>query len=206
MKYILVYLICFFIFCTWLHYEQRKSQRKAKKSSDEFWLREEEANRTRKKDISHLPLLSVAEAEIPCHENASDTARQNITQIYHMLKNPMMDLSEYSNTDLKLAYGVGNFKTLSEYDENFSQFLLALTDLARTYAKENLFEAARDTYLLALKYGSKKASDYTELAAVYLQMDQPEEVSALIRSVRDGSHPRKETILQNLQQVLASYQ
>lgn len=38
----------------------------------------------------------------------------------------MMDFSDYTNTDLKLAYGVGNFKTISEYDETFHEFLIAL--------------------------------------------------------------------------------
>ena len=57
--------------------------------------------------------------------------RYYIDHIRKIIKSPMLDLSEYSNTDLKLAYGVGNFKVLCEYDENFNHFLLALTNLAQ---------------------------------------------------------------------------
>ena len=73
MNFIPVYLICFLIFIVWLFYEQRKSQKQDQKNSDEFWAREAEANRTRKKDISQLPLLHVQESEIPLAktENAS---------------------------------------------------------------------------------------------------------------------------------------
>ena len=118
----------------------------------------------------------------------------------------MIDLSEYSNTDLKLAYGVGNFKTLSDYDENFSNFLLILTNLARTCAQAGLDADARDCYETALRYGSRKLTDFEELAQVYLKLDQPELVGQLIASVSEGDYPRKDTIIGRLRDVLATYQ
>ena len=65
MNFILVFLICFVIFVLWMFYEQRKSQNKDKEASDAFWERERMANQTRKKDISHLPILHVEESELP---------------------------------------------------------------------------------------------------------------------------------------------
>ena len=120
MNFIPVFLICFVIFVLWMFYEQRKSQNKDKEASDAFWERERMANQTRKKDISHLPILHVEESELPVFTTENESVLYYIDHIRKIIKSPMLDLSEYSNTDLKLAYGVGNFKVLCEYDENFN--------------------------------------------------------------------------------------
>lgn len=202
---LIVFLFCTLVFVAWLAYEQRKAQKMSKKASQEFWAREEEANRTRKKDISHIPLLTVEESEIPAASTTEESVQYYIGQLRQNIQNPMADLSEYSNTDLKLAYGVGNFKVLSEYDENFNIFLINLSNLARAYTRSGFFAEARDTYRLALNYGSQKVSDYAELAECYLRLDQPENISRLIAEVESGNHPRKKAVIEELRRVLASY-
>ena len=206
MKPIFTYLVCFFIFCLWLRYEQNKSKKSEQKATDDFWATEYEANHTRNKDYSDLPILHVKESEIPVAESAGEAVQYNISRVLQIIKNPMADLSEYSNTELKLAYGVGNFKLLSEYDENFNQFLTSLTNLARSYEKEGLLDTARDTYLLALRYGSKRASDFTELAKIYVKLNQPEKISQLIRETESGTHPRKDSVIAALREILAACQ
>ncbi|MCH5252950.1 MAG: hypothetical protein J1F22_08255 [Lachnospiraceae bacterium] len=204
--YAVVIVICTLIFIAWLLYEQRKAQRADQIASEEFWVREEEANQARNKDISHLPRITVRESEIPTADTSDEAINYYIGQIKQIIKEPLMDLSEYSNTDLKLAYGVGNFKTLSDYDENFNSFLMNLSNLARSYQAAGFHEKARDTYLLALQYGSFKLSDFSELAKVYLSMDQPENITGLISELEAGTHPRKDTVIQGLCDILASYQ
>lgn len=206
MKYIATYFFCFVIFCAWRFYKQRKSERLEKKTSDAFWEREAKANHTRKKDISHLPLLNVQEAEIPITNSNDEVILYYIDQLRQIIKTPMIDLSEYSNTDLKLAYGVANFKTLSEYDENYNTFLVTLSNLGRSYAQANLNETAKSCYEMALSYGSKQLSDYTELANIYLKLDTPERINDLIAQLEDGVHPRKSTIIATLQQIMMEYQ
>lgn len=206
MNFVPVFLICFVVFILWLFYEQRKAQNQENQASEDFWAREAEANSTRKKDISHLPLLHVKESEIPVPDTENESVLYYIDHIRELIKTPMVDLSEYSNTDLKLAYGVGNFKLLSEYDENFSNFLVALTNLARACTEANLLPEAERAYRLAFHYGSQKVADYTGLARVYLQMEQPERVAELIQEVEAGAHPRRASIIQALREVLTQYQ
>ena len=205
MKFIGVYITCFLIFCAWRFYEQRKSERLDKKASDDFWAREEEANHTRKKDISHLPLLEVKESEIPMSDSSDESILYYIDHIREIIKMPMIDLSEYSNTDLKLAYGVANFNILSEYDENYNTFLLTLSNLARSYSRADLYKEAKACYELALYYGSKKRSDYTDLAEVYLKLDTPELITTLVRQLEEGCHPRKASLIEAVEEVRAHY-
>ena len=104
MNFIPVFLICFVIFVLWMFYEQRKSQNKDKEASDAFWERERMANQTRKKDISHLPILHVEESELPVFTTENESVLYYIDHIRKIIKSPMLDLSEYSNTDLKLGF------------------------------------------------------------------------------------------------------
>lgn len=201
MKFGITFFICFLIFIAWRFYEQRKSERLEKKISDDFWKKEEEANQTRKKDISNLPLLHVKETDLPVTASTDETIRNHMERLRRIIKNPMIDLSEYSNTDLKLAYGVANFKTLCEYDDNFNQFLLTLSNLANSFVRDSLYEEAEKCFELALHYGSKRLNDYTGLAGVYLKLNKPDCITALIRRLEDGCHPRKSTIIQALEEI-----
>lgn len=180
------------------------------KKTDEFWEKERLANSTRKKDISELPYFKVpANDVLTPPDNAGDDEKSiqfYIDKINDSLNTPMIDLSEYSNTDLKLAYGVGNFKRLSEYDENFNNFLIQLSNLASAYAENNYKDRAVLTYQLALDCGSKKLSDYTNLAKLYLDMDKPEMVDSLISSIESSDNKRKSSIINELKLIIATYQ
>lgn len=205
MKYIAIYLVCFLIFIGWLLYEQRKSRKVAEQESKDFWAREQEANQTRKKDISNLPLLHVSEEEIPVADTDNNSVLYYVGQVKEIIKNPMMDFSDYTNTDLKLAYGVGNFKTISEYDETFHEFLIALGSLARSYEKADLLDYAIRTYLLAIRYGTRQVADYEALARIYLRKDQPEKIQELLDMIKSSDFPHKDNLETALRNVIFSY-
>ena len=205
-----VVIIIFVIFIAWTQYEMKKSSKEARKAEDAFWAREEQANFAPKQDISDLPLLHFEESVIPLPPDGTFTPEDDITtyikELQALLREPMIDLSEYTNTDLKLAYGVANFTTLSGYDDNYNSFLLLMTNLARGYERREMYELAARTYRSALSCGSLKLTDYTGLAKVYLAMDKPEKVSELIEEVESSENPRSGGIVEALKRELAKYQ
>lgn len=193
--------VCFLIFVLWLHYEKRKSNRKEAQASREFWKREDEANRTRNKDISQLPLFHLEKEAVPLPETDDENTIYNQKQVLESLKQPMMDLSQYTNTDLKLAYGVGNFKTLSDYDENFNDFLKNMSNLGNSYYKINLYAEAETIFRLCLDNGSRKNSDFKALARVYTATNRPDELLRLIEEVEHSDLPRKSALVEELKQL-----
>lgn len=197
-------LLCFCAFAGWLLMAQRNAQKQDDQATESFWSREQRANSTRNKDISGLPLLQIAEAELPDSDPGDETIHYYIGLLHENIKQPMMDLSAYSNTDLKLAYGVGNFKTLSIYDENYNTFLLNLTNLARAYCFAELYDEAVRTYRLTLQYGSQKVTDYSELAEAYIKLGRRDAAVHLIEETKAGSHPRKASVIKALQEVLSA--
>ena len=146
MNFIPVFLICFVIFVLWMFYEQRKSQNKDKEASDAFWERERMANQTRKKDISHLPILHVEESELPVFTTENESVLYYIDHIRKIIKSPMLDLSEYSNTDLKLAYGV----EISRFYANMMKILIIFPRIDQSgtclHRSRSLFGGGADVF------------------------------------------------------------
>lgn len=194
--------VCFLIFIAWMHYEKRKAGKKEAHMTEEFWQREEEANRTRNKDISNLPFLQIREDQIPMPESSDENTCYYQKKVLESINLPMMDLSPYTNTDLKLAYGVGNFKTLSDYDENFNSFLMNLSNLGKAYSQTELFPEAATVFRLCLDSGSKSARDYKALANVYSAMGERHKISGLIKEVEASDLPRSSTLVESLRQLL----
>lgn len=196
--------ICFLIFIVWMHYENRKSNKKQAQASQEFWQREEEANHARNRDISDLPMFVPAQNDIPFPETTDENVLYYQKRVRDSLELPMMNLSKYSNTDLKLAYGVGNFKTLSEYDANFNNFLMNLSNLGSAYHTIGLYEEAADIFRYCLTSGSEKARDYKALADAYVSMGCSGRISELITEVERSELPRKSTLVENLRAIQKS--
>ncbi len=194
--------VCFLIFIAWMHYEKRKANREEKRRSEEFWQREENANHSRNKDISDLPFFHPDTGRIPMPQTDNENISYYQKQVQNTEKLPMMNLSQYTNTDLKLAYGVGNFKTLSDYDENFNHFLMNMSNLGKAYREADFLEEAASVYRLCLDYGSDKSTDYRALGSIYASMKATGKLISLIDEVKQSDLPRRETLASGLQQML----
>lgn len=194
--------VCFLIFIAWMHYEKRKAGKKETRESEKFWQREEEANRTRNKDISGLPLFEISEDQIPMPDSSDENTCYYQKKVLEGMSLPMMNLSEYTNTDLKLAYGVGNFKTLSDYDENFNSFLMNLSNLGNAYFQTGLLPEAATVFRLCLDSGVTSMRNYAALANVYAAMGKSYKISDLIKEVERSERPDPSTIVEKLRSLL----
>ena len=110
------------IFCTivmgfLLMYERKKHAREAKRRENNFWQRENEANFTRRKDISQLPYIKIPYDSLPFIQNAHGEIAEYQKELLSFKDSKLLNLSGLSNTDLKLMYGIANLPELSQYDE-----------------------------------------------------------------------------------------
>ena len=193
--------VCFLIFILWMHYEKRKTDKKQTQQSQEFWQREEKANHTRNKDFSDLPMFVPERDSIPMPETTDENARYYQNKVLECLELPMMNLSQYTNTDLKLAYGVGNFKTLSNYDDNFNKLLMNLSNLGNAYSHIGMHDEAASVFRYCLDAGSKKATDYKDLAAAYAAMGSYSRIDDLIAEAERSELPRKSNLTAHLRDI-----
>ena len=138
MKLILPYFILILFL---LQHNMKKNSKKEKINNETFWKRESEANSVRKKDISGLDYI-----RIPDTLTCPDTQDERILKEWHTIEalkeKKILNLSGFTNTDLKLEYGVGNLTELTDYDNNYVTLSRSLARIAELLTEQGLKKEA----------------------------------------------------------------
>ncbi|MBQ3557935.1 MAG: hypothetical protein IJA07_00295 [Agathobacter sp.] len=132
------FLAIFIIFCLVLTFYIRKNDAAQQKVQDEFWEKERQSNAVRKKDITKLDYITIPFEKIPVKlETSTEKA------IFALAEKPMLNFVGISNTDLKLQYGTANLDILTEYENNFLEFVALLPDYTAELVEAGEIESAR---------------------------------------------------------------
>lgn len=121
--------------------------------------------------------------------NNSPEALKAYNNIQTLKTEPMLNLSEYSNTDLKLKYGVANLDTLTQYEDNYTSFIKSLSGLGHILIEHKDISDATAFLEYAVKIGSDIRLTYTDLYALYSEagnaskIRQLRQYASLIKSV-----------------------
>lgn len=177
-----VILGCVMILIVLLHYEIRKNSVDPKLTAEEFFNREMEANTTRKKDISDLPYLTADcsrlpdLSELPDEEGEIDALVKSLNKLDD---HKLLNLSELSNTDLKLTYGAGNFPVLSQCDSDFTLFTRKLNALGQLLFDHSQISEARLVLEYAVELGSDIIATYRILGKIYVTLKDSDALETL---------------------------
>lgn len=184
----------FLLFLAILAYFRRKSTNSQKEAEERFWQREQQANETRRQDISGLDYIIIPLEKFPLnlHTDAEQT-------IQSLADKKILNLTGLSNTDLKLQYGAANLDILSEYEENF----VTLVSQIPVYAKELLDTGDLRGAQAVLEFGVDCRADvgqiYTMLADIYQDAQKTEEIERLIDVVKELPTFSKNVIISKLE-------
>ena len=155
--------------------------------SKKYWEREQKAKSTRKQDISTLNYIKWDDA-LPAIDNNltladilnnSPEALKAYNNIQTLKTEPMLNLSEYSNTDLKLKYGVANLDTLTQYEDNYTSFIKSLSELGHILIEHKDISDATAFLEYAVKIGSDIRLTYTDLYALYSEAENASKIRQL---------------------------
>lgn len=145
-------LVLALIFVVWLGYEIKKSSGDSAADSKQFWARESEALMTPRKSIDDVHFITIPEEVIPnsefdIPEDCDDpTPYERIKtlskELLTMSQSKVADLSEYTNTDLRLKYGSPNFTLLSTADTNYSRLVQLMPILLSSLIETKRFDEA----------------------------------------------------------------
>ncbi len=195
MHFILPYFIVLIIIFQVL---LRNNTKKRKDSLDTFWKREQEANSVRRKDISQLDYITIPNdlPMVTTDNHALLQAQHTIETLRtHCKEHRILNLSNQSNTDLKLAYGVANLNTLTECDDRFTQLIRALDIAGRlTFEEEHPLEGVQ-ILEYAVSIGSDIRSTYTTLTDFYHAIDDTDAFDKLLTHANALQSITKEPIL-----------
>lgn len=172
------------LFCIWLHFTLKKNSNKEAQIKKEFWDRESEANNVRKKSLDDLDYITIPFETLPFGLMPDvDTIVEAENTVKDLSKGKIVNLTGYTNTDLKLKYGTANITPLSEYDQNYTSLVTSLQKWGKQlFLYEKYYEACAvlefavqtrtditDTYKLLCEIYTSKLGLSTQEAAEQVQ-------------------------------------
>jgi len=191
---------CFLVFALFTFIFMNRSNRNFDKEKESFLEREREANSVRKQPLTDLDYINVDINALPSLETEDPYILERLSTLQVLSDSDVkiVNLSSFSNTDLKLKYGVANLTLLTEYDQNFTNLCRCLFEIgSRLYESGDV-----DNAKLFLEYGIKCNTDlkshYTLLADIYEQNLQYKEIVALIKKARLMNSALKDALITDL--------
>ena len=199
------FFICFILFILWFRVKTKQSSKEENKSIEEFLTREQEANFTRKKDISNLEYISVNMEILPFSDTTDEYEIQLANNVKKFADKKLLNLSGLTNTDIKLLYGSANLDILSSYDQNYTLLLRDLNKWGAYLFQKERYSDSKTVLEYALSLGSDITETYTTLAKIYLSEDSPEKVQKLIEQISESDAYLKDSIKLSLIKLLQEY-
>ena len=175
---------------------------------DEAFEEDRLANSSRKKDIGDeffvkpdIKKLPFSEYDVPGRD--AEAASRAAAEVEKLAKLPMIKFSrELSNNEIKMMFGAANLEGVTGYEENYSDFTLAMIRWAE--ALINMGEYADAALVLeeTVRMGSDFSKSYTLLADAYLRTGGREALRELFKKVTDEDFMRENRMLR---QTVVSY-
>lgn len=179
-----------------------KKQKKSSKAMEQsFWAREREANSVRRKPLNSLNYIHIPLDKLPFDILTDDpNIAEYQTLIRDLSTQPIVNLTGYSNTDLKLEYGTANITVLSEYDQNYTVLVRTLQQWADILYDAGYVEEARVLMEFAVSTGTDISRTYYKLADIYTASGDIFQIEHLITQAENLRTSTKNTIVRTLRE------
>jgi hypothetical protein len=189
----------FIVLIIWLKYEIGKSNRKKDVATSDFWNKENEANSVRKKSLDNLPYIEIPYDLFPQEIMADNAAILTAAQTMERLRDrKMVNLSGITNTELKLTYGTANITPLSEYDQNYTDFTIALYQWGSTLYEHGYQTEAVPMLEFGIASGTDISGFYRLLYDYYTKTNDKNKIDRLREAAERLDSAMKNSIIRLL--------
>ena len=165
----------------------KRSDIKAKKEAEDFWGRENASNSVRRADISSLDYITVPVSSLPTDVLLDHNMQELSDTLLELSHKKILNLSGYSNTDLKMLYGPANLEELSSCDENFTHLIRTLNSIGVGLNDAGASAFAKAFLEYAVSIGSDISSTYTTLGEIYVSENDTSSLDKLIEKAGELS-------------------
>ena len=191
----------FIVFCIVVSHNIKKQARQRRNKENAFWARELESNSVRKKSLDSLPYITIPLERFPTHllpENA--TVMECIQTLEDLTTQKIVNLTGWSNTDLKLEYGTSNLTPLSEYDQNYTLLVRTLQKWADELIAAGYEKEAFPVMEFAVNTGTDISSTYYKLADYWISRGDTFHIKQLIHTAEGLRSANRNSILRHLRE------
>ncbi len=196
----LPFLASFIVFLLILSRVLKKQEKRKAAMEQSFWERERAANSVRRKSLDSLNYISIPLERLPMNVLSNDP---KVAEYQELVKNlatqPIVNLTGYSNTDLKLEYGTANITCLSEYDQNYTVLVRTLQQWADILYDADYVWEARTIMEFAISTGTDISRTYYKLADIYSSRGDNFQIEELIEKARTLRSGTRNIIVHTLQ-------
>ena len=196
-----MFLSSLIVFCLVIALTNRRHKKMIEKYEKEFWDREARANNTRKKSLANRTYISIPDFLLP---ERFMPENEEVSALFETLRElsgqKIVNLTGYTNTDLKLEYGTANITCLSEYDQNYTLLARSLQRLAEILYTNARIAEARAVLEFAVSTGTDVSHSYYLLADIYDADGEYDKKAALIEKADALRSTMKNVIVRTLQE------
>lgn len=162
------FLATFILLCVFFNIRMHRVSRKVEQREQSFWARELEANGVRKKSLENLEYVHLPVDILPFGTAGESEYLQSIEdELLSMKDLTIVNLTGITNTDLKMEYGAANITALSEYDQNYTNLVIALQKWGQGLYDAGRFEDACTVLEYSVKTRSDISATYRTLIDIY---------------------------------------
>lgn len=151
------------------------------KEKKRFWARESESNFVRKADISALPYVKIPLSSLPLDALSTIGLGTLAKELESLATRKILNLSQYTNTDLKMMYGPANLENLSEYDNNFTSLIRLLNKIGTKLNEAGQIENATAFFEYSISIESDISTTYVQLGQIYKDNNDKKKLDELIK-------------------------
>jgi len=207
----LPFFASFIVFIFILQHNIRKGKKASERMENEFWDRELSANDVRRQSLDDLqyisftaepfyPLTLLDDKICPDFLSQNPEIKEIISRFLFLEQQKIVNLNEYTNTDLKFKYGVANLPALTEMDSNYNELITLLHNYGSIFAKEEYNDQALFVLEYAVSIGTDISGTYLLLAKIYQENKQWDKLDRLKKEAEIISTSRKDSIVRKLQE------
>lgn len=199
----LPFLTSFFIFIIVLTHRLHKSRNEIDRDNRNFWDRESRANSTRKKSLEGLDYIKIPLDKLPVEICADDDiVKDCIDTIKYLSTENIVNLTGFTNTDLKLEYGTANITALTKFDENYTSLAATLQKWADRLIALEKMDAAVSVMEFAVSTKTDVSRTYIDLAKYYKEKKTPEKINKLLQTAEELNSLSRDSIIKHLKEEL----
>lgn len=198
----LLFLASFIAFCLFITVYIKKQSKNSKKAEEDFWSREFRANSVRRKSLEGLKYITIPLETFPTHLlNDNSTVLECIDILESLTSRKIVNLTGWSNTDLKLEYGTANISLLTEYDQNYTVLVRTLQKWADLLTEAGYRKEAVPLMEFAIMTGTDVSRTYYLLAEYYASAGQYGDIDRLRQTAGNLRSVNRAIIVKRLQQT-----
>ena len=202
MKY--PFFASFIVLCLLLMYEIHKRRNKEAKKYQDFWDEEQKANSTRRKSLDDLNYIFIPDKLLDIAIDSSDEQLSEYKNtLLDLSKETIVNLTGFTNTELKLKYGAPNIDILSAYDAKYTLLARTLNDFGLGLYQTGRIDDAQLVLEFAISTNTDVSATYNTLAKIYSESSQEEKIKELIEVATNINSLMSKSIVNNLNSYLS---